>query len=66
MVHQFGGAETSWETRKWSVMAGGSNTLRAGEWKATSEGNREKSWICRRDKALVLGRGDEEGWADIE
>ena len=35
---KFDGAETSWETRKQSVVGGGSNTLRAGKWKATSEG----------------------------
>ena len=40
--------------------------LRAGKWKATSEGTWEKSWICRRDKAPVLGRGEEKGWATIE
>ena len=38
--------------------------LRAGEWKATSKGTWEKSWICRRDKAPVLGRVEEEVWAD--
>ena len=58
--------ETAWETRKLSVKGAGSNTLRAGGWKATSEGIWEKSWICRRDKASVLGRGEEEGWATIE
>ena len=58
--------ETAWETRKLSVVGAGSNTLRAGGWKATSEGTWEKSWICRRDKAPVLGRGEKEGWATIE
>ena len=33
---------------------------------STLEGTWEKSWICRRDKAPVLGRGAEEGWAAIE
>ena len=47
------------------VEGGGSNTPRAGEWKATTEGTWEKIWTCRRDKVLVLGRG-EEGWATIE
>ena len=61
-----GRAETAWETRKQSVVGGGSNTLRAGEWKATSEGTWEKSWICRRDKAPVLGREEEAGWAAAE
>ena len=60
------GAETAWETRKLSVVGAGSNTLRAGGWKATSEGNWEKSYICRRDKVPVLGRGEKEGWATIE
>ena len=46
--------------------SGGSNTLRAGEWKATAEGTWEKVWTHRRDKAPVLGRGEEEGRAAIE
>ena len=46
-------------------MGRGSNMLRAGEWKATTEGIWEKVWFCRRDKAPVL-RGEEEGWATIE
>jgi len=54
------------ETRKLSVVGAGSNTLRARGWKTTSEGTWEKSWICRRDKAPVLGRGEEKGWAAIE
>ena len=66
MVHRVDRAETAWETRKLSVVGAGRNTLRAGEWKATSEGTWEKSWICRRDKAPMLGRGEEEGWATIE
>ena len=60
------GAETAWEIRKLSVAGTGSSMLRAGGWKATSEGTWEKSWNCRRDKASVLGRGEEEGWATIE
>ena len=40
--------------------------LRAGEWKATTEGTWEKIWTLRRDKALVLGREKEEGKATIE
>ena len=40
--------------------------LRDWGWKATSEGTWEKSWICRRDKTPVLGRGEEEGRATIE
>ena len=40
--------------------------LRSGKWKATSEGTWEKSWICRRDKVPVLGRGEKKGWAPIE
>ena len=43
---KFDGAETAWETRKQSIAGGGSNTLRAGKWKATSEGTWEKSWVC--------------------
>ena len=39
-------------------MGGGSNTLRAGEWKATTEGTWEKICTSRRDKVPVLGRGD--------
>ena len=35
--------------------------LRAGEWKATTEGTWEKIWTHRRDKVPVLGRGEEEG-----
>ena len=56
-----GSEETAWETRKQSVAGGGSNTIRAGEWKATSEGTGEKSWIHRRDKVPVLGRREGEG-----
>ena len=40
--------------------------LRAGEWKATTEGTWEKSWTRRRDKVPVLGRGEKEGQAAIE
>ena len=40
--------------------------LRAGEWKAKTEGTWEKIWTCRRDKVPLLGRGEEEGWATIE
>ena len=40
--------------------------LRAGEWKATAKGTWGKSWTHRRDKAAVLGRGEEEGRATIE
>ena len=47
-------------------MGGGSNTLRAGEWKATTEGTWEKVWTHRRDKVPVLGRGEEEGRATVE
>ena len=50
-------AETAWETRNLSIAGAGSNTLRTGGGEATSEGTREKSWICRRDKVPVLGRG---------
>ena len=46
-------------------MGRGSGTLRAGEWKATAEGTREKFWT-RRDKAPLLGRGEEEEWDAIE
>ena len=66
MVCHIGGSETAWESRKWSIAGGGSNMLRAGEWKATSKGTWEKSWICRIDKAPDLGRVEEEVWADIE
>ena len=55
----FEGAETTWETRKQSVVGGESNTLRAGKWKATSEGTWAKSWVCRRDKVPVLRGGEE-------
>ena len=41
-------------------MGGGSNALMMGEWKATTEGTREKVWGCRRDKEPVLGWGEEE------
>ena len=40
--------------------------LRAGEWKATAKGTWGKSWTRRTDKAPVLGRAEEEGWATIE
>ena len=40
--------------------------LRAGERKATAEGTPEKVWTYRRDKAPLLGRGEEEGQAAIE
>ena len=33
--------------------------LRSGEWKVTTEGTWEKIWTCRRDKVLVLERGEE-------
>ena len=42
------------------------NMLRAGEWKATTEGTREKIWTHRRDKVPVVGRGEEERWASME
>ena len=32
----------------------------------TTEGTQEEVWTCRRDKAPVLGRGEEEGQAAIE
>ena len=63
---KFDGTENAWETRKQSIKGGGSNMLRAGKWKATSEGTWEKSWICRRDKVPVLGRGEKKGWATIK
>ena len=47
-------------------MGGGRNTLRAGEWKATTEGTWEKSCTHRRDKAPVSVRGEEEEQAAIE
>ena len=53
---KFDGAETAWETRKQSILGGGSNMLRAGKWKATSEGTWEKSLVCAR-----AGEGREEG-----
>jgi len=53
--------ETAWGTRKQCIIGGGSNMLRAGEWKATTEGPWEKIWTHRRDKVPVLGRGEEEG-----
>ena len=59
MICQVGRAETSWETRKQSIKYGGSNMLRAGDWKATSEGTWEKSCISRRDKVPVLEWGEE-------
>ena len=40
--------------------------LRAGEWEATTEGTWEKVWTHQRDKALVLGRGEEEALTTIE
>ena len=40
--------------------------LRAGDWKTTTEGTQEKVWTHRRDKAPVLGRGEEEGQSTIE
>ena len=40
--------------------------LKAGEWRATTKGTWGKNWTCRRDKAPVLGRGEEEGQATIE
>ena len=61
-----GSVETAWGTRKQCVAGGGSNTLRAGEWKATTEGTWEKIWTLRRDKVPVLGRREEEGLSAIE
>ena len=40
--------------------------LRAVEWKAITEGTWEKIWTLRRDKAPMLGRGEEEGYTAIE
>ena len=60
MVCHIGGSETAWESRKQGIVGGGSNMLRAGKWKATSEGTWEKSWICRRQGSSV-GEGREEG-----
>ena len=62
----FDRAETAWETRKQSFTGGGSNMLRAGKWKAISEGTWEKSWIFRKDLVPVLQRGEQKGWAPIE
>ena len=59
-----GGAETAWETRKQSIVGRGNNRLRVGGVKPHQRW--EKSWICRRDKVPVLGRGEEDGWATIE
>ena len=53
---KFDGAETAWKTRKQSIAGGGSNTLRVGKWKATSEGTWEKSLVCAR-----AGEGRKEG-----
>ena len=47
-------------------MGRGSDTLRAGEWKAMAEGTQEKVPTLKRDKALLLGGGEEEGQATIE
>ena len=47
-------------------MEGGSDTLRAGGWKAVTEGTQEEVWIGRRDKVPLLGRGEKEGWATTE
>ena len=47
-------------------MGKGSGTLRAGEWKAMSEGTWDKVQTCRRDKVPLLGKGKEEGRATIE
>ena len=44
-------------------MGKGSNTLMGGEWNATTEGTREKAGTYRKDKAPLLGRGEEEGRA---
>ena len=54
-----GGAETAWGTRQRGVEGGGSSRLRAGRWKATTEGTWEKVWTRRRDKVPVMGRGEE-------
>ena len=43
-----------------------SDKLRAWEWKAMTEGIQENVWTCCRDKAPLLERGEEEGWASIE
>ena len=42
---KFDGAGTAWETRKQSLTEGGSNMLRVGKWKTTSEGTWEKSRV---------------------
>ena len=44
----------------------GSDTLRAEEWKAMTEGTQEKVWTCRKDEVPMLGRGEEKGQATIE
>ena len=53
---KFDRAETAWETRKQSIAGGGSNMLRVGKWKTTSEGTWEKSRVC-----ACVGEGREEG-----
>ena len=53
---KFDRAENGWKTRKQRVAGGGSNTLRAGKWKATSKGTWEKSRVC-----TSVGEGREEG-----
>ena len=60
------GVETAWGFMKWCITGGGSNTLRAGEWKAATEGTWENCWTHRRNKVRVLGRGEDEGWDTIE
>ena len=44
-------------------MSSGSGTLMAGEWKAMEKGTWEKIQTHRRDKAPLLGRGEEKGQA---
>ena len=53
---KFDGVETAWETRKQSITGGGINVLRAGKWKAKSEGTWKKSQLC-----TSVGEGREEG-----
>ena len=51
------------ESREQCAAGEGSAMLRDGEGKATVEGTQEKVWTHRRDKAPLLGRGEEKGWA---
>jgi len=52
---RFDAAETAWETRKRSIAEGGSNILRAGDWKAASKGTGRRPGSAGETRCLCWG-----------